>query len=240
MKFINEMWAVIPARSGSKGLRNKNIKKINGIHLIGYSILISHKIKDIKKIIFSSDSNKYLNIAKKYGCDYLHKRSKKNSSSKASELSVFQELLHEFIKKGQPIPKFIVHFRPTTPLRNKTTIEKAINYFKKIKNDCTSFRTVSELSNPAFRYNRIINGKLSALTKKDFALDKWFKNRQFFQKTYVCNCVVDIYKSQNILKGTLFGNNVIPYVIKDYKNDVDELDDFKLIEHYIKMKNFKI
>ena len=64
MKFINEMWAVIPARSGSKGLRNKNIKKINGIHLIGYSIIISHKIKDIKKIIFSSDSNKYLNIAK--------------------------------------------------------------------------------------------------------------------------------------------------------------------------------
>ena len=54
MRFKNEMWAIIPARSGSRGLKNKNIKKINGVHLIGYSILISQKIKEIKKIIFSS------------------------------------------------------------------------------------------------------------------------------------------------------------------------------------------
>ena len=53
MRFKNEMWAIIPARSGSRGLKNKNIKKINGVHLIGYSILISQKIKEIKKIIFS-------------------------------------------------------------------------------------------------------------------------------------------------------------------------------------------
>ena len=240
MRFKNEMWAIIPARSGSRGLKNKNIKKINGIHLIGYSILISQKIKEIKKIIFSSDSDRYLGIAKKYGCDYLHKRSKKNSSNKASELSVLKEILNDFIKKGDPIPKYIIHFRPTTPLRKKITIQRSIKYFKKIKDKCTSFRTVSELSNPAFRYTRIINGKLSALTKKDFAMDKWFRNRQLFPKTYVCNCVVDIYKSKNILKGTLFGNKVIPYLIKDYKNDVDEIDDFKLIEHYIKIKNFKI
>lgn len=240
MNYIDEIWAVIPARSGSIGLKDKNIKKINGIHLIGYSILVAQKIKSIKKIIFTSDSNKYLRIAKTYGCNLLHKRSKKNSSSKASEQSVFEELLKDFIKKKEPIPKYIIHFRPTTPLRKKTTIEKAIKFFKKIKNNCTSFRTVSELSNPAFRYNRIIDGKLSALTRNDFALDKWFKNRQFFEKTYVCNCVVDIYKSENILKGTLFGNNVKPYIISDYKNDVDSIDDFKLIEHYIKMKKFKI
>ena len=67
MKFSNQIWAFIPARSGSKSIKNKNIIKLNGIHLIGYSIKFSKKIKKVSKTIFSSDSKKYLKIAKKYG-----------------------------------------------------------------------------------------------------------------------------------------------------------------------------
>ena len=62
MRFKNEFWALIPARSGSRGIKNKNIRKISGIPLIGYSLKIASKCKKIKKTIFSSDSKKYLQI----------------------------------------------------------------------------------------------------------------------------------------------------------------------------------
>ena len=65
MKFKNEYWVVIPARSGSKSIINKNIQLINNKPLIAYSLLAAKKNRHLKKIIFSSDSMKYFNIAKK-------------------------------------------------------------------------------------------------------------------------------------------------------------------------------
>ena len=51
----NEFWALIPARKGSKSIKNKNLLKLNKIPLIGYSLILAKKNKLIKKIIFSSD-----------------------------------------------------------------------------------------------------------------------------------------------------------------------------------------
>jgi CMP-N-acetylneuraminic acid synthetase len=237
MKFKNEFWAFIPARSGSKGLKNKNIKKLCGLPLISYSIRTALRCKKIKKTVFSSDSLKYLKLAKNYGCKDFHLRSKIISSDKSSELSVFQDFLKKRIKENLPIPLYLVHLRPTTPIRKLQTLYKSINYFKKITNQSSSLRTVTLLSNPAFRYSRIINKKLCALTKKDFNLDKWFRPRQFFPKTYISNAIIDIYKSKNILKGFLFGNKVRPYIIKDLYNDIDSIEDFRLVEYYIKNKS---
>ena len=85
-KIKNEFWAFIPARAGSKGLKNKNIKIINGKPLIYYSIKLALKTKGIKKVVFSSDSQKYINIAKNYGCKNFHLRSKKISSTVSQTL----------------------------------------------------------------------------------------------------------------------------------------------------------
>ena len=236
MYFNNEFWALIPARSKSKGLKHKNIKKIAGKHLIGYSLITAAKCKKIKKVIFSSDSKKYIKIAKKYKCDEFHLRSKKNSTDTASEYSVFREYIDQQLKKKLPLPLYFVHFRPTAPIRNIKTVNRAINYFEKKGKNCTSLRTATLLDDPPYRTNRILNGKLCALTKKDFDLDKWFKSRHFFPKTYKCNCIVDIYKTKNILKGFLFGNKVIPYLTKDFKIDIDNELDFKVAESYLKNK----
>ena len=71
-------WAIIPARSGSQSVKHKNIIKVNGRPLIAYTILDAKKILRVDKVLVSSDSKKYLNIAKKYGADLLHLRTKKN------------------------------------------------------------------------------------------------------------------------------------------------------------------
>lgn len=238
MRFKNEFWALIPARSGSKGIKDKNIKKILGIPLIAYSIKTALKSKKIKKVVFSSDSKKYLQIAKKYKCHECYHRSKKNSSNTASEYAVFREYIDQRIKKKLILPNFFIHFRPTAPIRKIKTINKIINHFIKNKKNCTSMRSVSVVSDPPYRTNRMINGKLCALTKKDFNLDKWFRPRQFFPKTYKCNCIIDIYKTKNILKGFLFGNKVVPYITNDFKIDIDEEHDLQIAKNYIKLNKF--
>ena len=66
MKLNNQVWAFIPARSGSKSIKNKNIVILKKKPLLAHSLLTAKKCKNIDKIIFSSDSIKYFNIAKKY------------------------------------------------------------------------------------------------------------------------------------------------------------------------------
>ena len=63
MNFTKEIWAVIPARSGSKSIKNKNIKSFSGKPLIAHTIIIAKKLKKVKKIIFSSDLHKSIIIS---------------------------------------------------------------------------------------------------------------------------------------------------------------------------------
>ena len=64
MKFSNEIWAVVPARSGSKSIKHKNIKKFDGKPLLAHSIITAKRSKKIKNIIFSSDSQNILILQK--------------------------------------------------------------------------------------------------------------------------------------------------------------------------------
>ena len=77
MNVKNKIWAIVPARSGSQSVKHKNIIKVKGKPLIAYTILVAKKILKVDKVVVSSDSKKYLQIAKNYGADLLHLRSKK-------------------------------------------------------------------------------------------------------------------------------------------------------------------
>mgnify|MGYP001164150906 FL=1 len=90
---------VIPARKGSKGLRNKNIKKLNKIPLIAWSILTAKKCKLIDEIIVSTDCPKISKIAMKYGANAPFIRPKKLATDKASSFSVLKHAIDFFKKK---------------------------------------------------------------------------------------------------------------------------------------------
>tara|TARA_B100001057_G_scaffold309601_1_gene309608 strand:- start:12935 stop:13735 length:801 start_codon:yes stop_codon:yes gene_type:complete len=108
----NSFYTVVPARSGSKSIKHKNIKYLNGIPLIGYALSISKLIKRSEKTVFSSDSIKYLKIAKKYNPDILHLRSKKNSSKTLLSLFNYEndiiKISREIIKCNKNKKKLLV------------------------------------------------------------------------------------------------------------------------------------
>jgi len=117
----NEFWVFITARSGSKTIKNKNIKLLNGVPLIAYSLIIARKLKFVKKIVFTSDSKKYHKIAKNYAQLENHLRSSRTSSDRATDYDVFKEFIYYKLRKKDKLPEFFIHLRPTTPIRKVKT-----------------------------------------------------------------------------------------------------------------------
>ena len=238
MFFSDEIWAVIPARSGSKGLKNKNIKKLMSKPLVAYSIISAVKNKKISKVIFSSNSDNYISIAKKYNCDYYHKRSRKNSLDNSKDIDVFKEILNFMKEKKITIPKYIAHFRPTNPIRTNKTINKAISIFLKKKKFISALKTVTLNSHNSLKDCIIKNNKLYLFYKKyRNDIDKVNVPRNELPQTYIGNGVIDIYKTKNILKGKLLGNKVFPLVTEELFCDIDNSNDFKYA--YYVMSNLK-
>jgi len=115
--------AIIPARSGSKGLKDKNIKKLNGIPLIGYSIKAAKESGRFSHIMVSTDSGKYAGIAKELGAEVPFMRSPETSSDKAGSWDVVKEVLLGYEEQFDTV----CLLQPTSPLRKSTDIIDAYN-----------------------------------------------------------------------------------------------------------------
>ena len=236
MKKKKLFWAFIPARSKSKSIKNKNIRPLKGKPLLAYSIIAAKKLNFIDKIVVSSDSKKYLNIAKKYGCNFLHLRSSKLSGDKTTDFEVFYNFLKYLKKLKINPPKYFIHLRPTTPIRKKKNLNKAVKYFLKNSKKFSALRSVILMSNPSFKTMKILNGKLCSIIKNDFNLDKYNKPKEFFPKTYLPNGYVDIIKTANIIKKKFHGDKVLPYIVNDFNSDIDSLQDYDYVKNKVAKK----
>ena len=129
---------IIPARSGSKGIKDKNIQTINGIPLFVWSIIHARYLSsDGDYICVSSDSEKYLSIAKNWGADPL-KRSKKLSADNAFTEPVMEDVINQYDLDEEDN---IFLLQPTSPLRSKKSLDKFTNL---IKNNVDSGLSVKE------------------------------------------------------------------------------------------------
>jgi N-acylneuraminate cytidylyltransferase len=235
MIIKDEIWAFIPARSGSKSIKNKNIKKFCGKPLIYYTFKILSNIKNIKKIIFSTDSMNYIKIAKKFGIKFLpHIRSKKTSRDLATDLEVFQEFIKNEKKKRVNLPEFFLHLRPTTPFRKPEVVNKAIQKFFKIKNNYTAMRSISKLSNTGFRTLILKKKTLVSMFGKNKNMDKLNIARQNFPNTFIANGYVDIIKTKLLEQNKIHGNKVYGLLTEGLNSDIDTLEDFNNLETILK------
>ncbi len=214
--------SVITARSGSKSIKNKNIKKFNGHPLLAHTIQQSIKSKLINRTILSTDSEKYGNIAIKYGADVPFLRSKKNSGDRSNDIDTFREVLRK-LKKNE-LPDIIVHLRPTTPLRKKNEIDKAIKLF--ILSDCDSLRSVSFSEKNLFKSWFILNNYLKPLYSGKLIKEPWNIGRQQLPNTYYHNGSIDIFWRKTLLKkNSLSGKRIYPFIQKEFL-DLDTMKDF--------------
>ena len=128
----NRYCCIIPARQGSKRIKNKNIINIEKKPIISYSILTAKRTGLFKKIIVSTDSNKIAKISKKYGAEVPFLRSKKLSDDKTST----KDVLIDAVKKNKISDEYVFLIYATNPLLNEIDIIKSFKYLKKLKSDC--------------------------------------------------------------------------------------------------------
>lgn len=121
---MKKILCVIPARGGSKGIKDKNIKKIGGKHLIEYTIEQALEAKLFDKIVVSSDSQKILDIASKYPVELFCR-----NSEIATDNSPISETIKSVISKLTEKYDYIVLLQPTSPIRLPMQINDAFKMF---------------------------------------------------------------------------------------------------------------
>ena len=216
--------AIIPARSGSKGIKNKNLKLLGGKPLIGLAIQQCIKSKLFSKIYLSTDSEKYAKIGKKFGPIEIILRPKKISSNISSDYL----MIHHAIKNIDIDYDFIAHIRPTSPMRKINQLQKAIRVF--IRSNFSSLRSVHEMPESSYKTLEVKNGVLIPLKNIRLSLDQLNMPRQGFRKTFQPNGIIDIYRKKFILNNKLlFGRKSMAF-ITPYSQEIDTIDDLKYLQ----------
>jgi len=221
--------AIIPARSGSKGVVDKNIRTLAGFPLLAYSIKAAQQSASIERIIVSTDAIEYADIAKHYGAEAPFIRPAALSGDGASDYQFVQHLLSWLDEQQQSLPQYIVHLRPTTPLREFKYIDAAISKMMSSK-EFTALRSVHKMPESAYKAFEIEVGLLTTMGDKSFHLDRVNHARQQFPVTYAGNGYVDVLLTEHILsQQCLHGCRVAafetPRVI-----EVDDLEDLRMLE----------
>jgi N-acylneuraminate cytidylyltransferase len=227
--------AIIPARSGSKSVADKNIKILSGYPLIAYSIAVAKLCKNIDRVIVSTDSQKYAEIAKKYGAEVPFIRPSKFSKDTSTDKDF---LIHamEWIEENEgTLPEYWVHLRPTTPLRETLIIEKAIENFIQDKS-ATSLRSGHKAPESPLKWFIKRNNYFKGLVEGE----RYNLPKESFEQIYIPNGYVDILRASYVMKNSgTHGDKIIGYV-SPACIEVDSIEEFEYIQYQLEKNHSKL
>ncbi len=218
--------AIIPARSGSKGVKDKNVRLFCGKPLLSYSVQAAINSGCFEEVMVSTDSMDYAEVAREYGAKIPFLRSEKNSGDSVDKWDVVREVLKGYLDRNRHFGSVCV-LQPTSPLRPSEDIRAAYElYYKKRAEAVIS---VCECEHhPA--WSGIIDGDLSMTA---FNKPEMFTPRQKLPRYYRLNGAIYIAKTAVVLSGNsnLYGCNTYAYIMTANKSiDIDTDFDFEYAE----------
>lgn len=223
------MIALIPARGGSKGLPNKNIKLLNGKPLIAYTIEAALQAKEISRVIVSTDYENIKEVALEYGAEVPFLRPDSLATDSSSSLDVFRYTINRLEEEGNIVINNFVVLQPTSPLRTSKHIEEAIVLFKEkganaVVSYCKEYHSI-------FWHKKIDhNGKIINIFEGNFS-----KNRQEIQETYFPNGAIYVFDKNYIFSTKDYSKDCYAYIMdRKYSIDIDTMDDFLYAEFLMK------
>lgn len=221
--------AIIPARSGSKGLVNKNVKEINGIPLLAYSIKAAKESGLFCEVMVSTDSELYAEIAISYGATVPFLRDAETSGDKASSWAVVEEVLTRY-KQNNQYYDTVCLLQPTSPLRTALDINKAYKLLEEKQADAIS--SVCEVDHSPLWCMTLPE----SLSLYEFRMkNKGNKPRQDLGNYYRLNGAIYI-RTIDYTRETICINDKREYAyIMDKRSsiDIDTMEDFEMAEIYI-------
>lgn len=231
----NSCIALIPARGGSKGVPHKNIKLLKGFPLIAYSIVLAQLSQKIQRVIVSTDSEEIAEIAKKFGAEVPFMRPDSFSGDKSPDYEFVNHALEWLATHEGKVPEYIVHVRPTTPLRIPSVVDNAIEAFVKSK-DATSLRSGHKASESPFKWFLKSEQGFFKSIADGVSNEEANAGRQQFPNVYIPDGYVDVIKTSFVCEnGILHGEKLMAFESPTCY-EVDEEEDFMLLEYQIHKK----
>ncbi len=217
--------ALIPARSQSKGLRDKNIKPLNGKPLMAYSIRAAILSGCFTTVHVSTDSERYAEIAREYHADVPFLRSAEASSDTASSWQVILETLQKYQELGQSYDT-IALLQPTSPMRSAEDIREGYRLMK--EHQAETVVSVCEMEHSPLWCNTL---------PEDGCMDSFLsgppRTRQQLKAYYRLNGALYIMSVTSFLKKRIliYDKNCYAYRMpQSCSIDIDSEEDFRLVE----------
>lgn len=217
--------AIIPARSGSKGLKDKNIKDFNGKPLLAYTIEAAINSGEFDEVMVSTDSENYAAIARQYGANVPFLRSALTSSDTASSWDMVEEVLHKYSDLKKSFDTFCL-LQPTSPLRSSDDIKNAYFLYRNKANFAVVSVCEAEHS-PLWCGHLPQNNEFVGFIDQDS-----MKQRQAAGKFYRLNGAIYIVSTLRFAEDRyLYQAGSYAYIMDQIKSiDIDSELDFKMAE----------
>lgn len=227
--------AIIPARGGSKGLPNKNIKELHGKPLIVWTIEQALNTSEFDCVVVTTDSKDIASISKKHGAEVPFLRPSELASDTATTYSAVEHCLEFYKNEMGKEFDIVVLLEATSPMREPDDLSNMLEQFSKNYEQCDAVTSLGEVSEHPSIVKKIDGqGFLAAVLKEEGDVTR----RQDASKAYFPYCVAYMIK-RNVLsevKG-FYPNNALPYYIKRHQcYEIDDIYDFLAIENIMKFK----
>jgi CMP-N,N'-diacetyllegionaminic acid synthase len=227
--------ALVPARSGSKRIADKNIKLLNGHPLIAYTISAALESGVFDTVICATDNQKYAEIAMHYGAEVPCLRPHNISGDKSPDIDWVVWILNFLREHGRPYDVFSI-LRPTSPFRLPSTIRRAYDQFI---SDSTldSLRAVSVCREHPGKMWVIRGNRLLPILPYTDEETPWHSSQYTsLPKVYVQNASLEIAWTRLPLeRNTIAGESIRPFINQNIEGfDINEEDDWVLAEHHIR------
>jgi len=225
----------ICARGGSKGVKNKNIKPINGKSLIVYTIEQAIKSQLFEHIVISTDSDDIANISKEYGAEVFFKRNAKMASDTAGKLDVIRDAFVRSEKYYNEKFDYLIDLDATAPLREVVDIIDSFQQFLDDNND----NLITAMPSRRSPYFNLVEQDKNGKVYLSKTLDSSIVRRQDAPKSYDMNASIYIWKRNVILnEKSLFLEKTGLYVMPENRSiDIDTELDYKFVEFLMKENN---
>lgn len=221
--------AIIPARSGSKGIKDKNIIGLHGYPLMAYSIAAARMTARIDRIIVSTDSEEYANLAISYGAEVPFLRPSEISGSDSKDIEYLEYTIREMGKREDKVPEYVVLLRPTTPVRDVQMILKAMEEIVH-RPECDSVVSVHRRKSCPYKWVIMDEKGMIRSPFPDMQLDDVNLPRQSFPLVYEPDGYVDVLRSEVILnKRKQYGDAAYALNLDEDIVDIDTLEDLDKI-----------
>jgi CMP-N-acetylneuraminic acid synthetase len=227
---------LIPARSGSKGIPDKNVKLLNNKPLMAHSIEQAKGTKYYKnkqmRIVLTTDSKQYADIGKEYGAEVPVLRPSEISQDLSSDFEFMKHMIDYLRINENYNPDIILQLRPTQPMRKIEDINKCLDLFIENFDNYDSLRTIVPYEKSPYKMYEIENNTLKPLFSNividnQNIVEPYNQCRQLLPQTFLHNGYIDILKTSLINDGKISGDKILPYLMnKNDTIDIDTLDDW--------------